>query len=161
MDSANRRPRTPEVCSPKANVPAKGPKPTAISSSAAHTSSGVLRKALSSSRVAARQCAGSCAWALLAGSASARPSSTANKVPNADMARVSSEAISTLLMKTVPISGCKSSPKKRPILAAASHDQNCAHCKFNVAKLATTSSTTPSISQKALQRASNSLGGNL
>ena len=43
----------------------------------------------------------------------------------------------------------------------ASHDQNCAHCRLSVAKLAITKTTTPNTSQQALQRASNSLGGSL
>jgi hypothetical protein len=48
---------------------------------------------------------------------------------------------------------------KRPMLRAASSEKNCAHCRSSDQKLATTSTSRPSVNQQALQRASNSGGG--
>ena len=159
MASANSRPSTPEVCRASASVPAKGPRPAAISSSAAHTSSGTERSAFSSRRVGARPRAASPSCRRLAGSASASPPTAASSVPSADIASVSQVPTSTLCRKGPERSGGKNSARKRPMLRAASSDRNCAHCRSRLQKLATTSASTAAVNQQALQRASNNGGG--
>ncbi|MCY1370722.1 hypothetical protein D9M69_578270 [compost metagenome] len=147
------------VCSASASVPAKGPSPAEISSSAAQTSSGMLRSALSSRRVGVRPCAASPSCSRLAGSASASPASAASSVPSADMASVSQVPSATFFRKSGEVSGGTNSARKRPMLCAASSDRNCAHCRSSDQKLATTSSTRAALNQQALQRALNSGGG--
>ena len=142
-----------------ASVPANGPSPAAISSKVAHTSSGMLRRALSTSRVGPRQRAGSPSNALLAGRASARPSSTASKVPSADMASVSSVAHSSFCKNAGLVSGCSSSARNRPILASAGADTNCAHCRSSDQKLRPTSASAPAAThQQARQRLAEGRG---
>jgi hypothetical protein len=75
------------------------------------------------------------------------------------MASVSQAATATLCRKAGEVSGGKNSPTKRPMLAAASAEKNCAHCRSSDQKLATTSASRPTVNQQALQRASNSGGG--
>ena len=159
MLSANKRPSTPEVCSAKANVPASGPKPALISSSAAHTSSGMLRSIFNTARLMPRQRAGSSWCVLLAGTARAKPRMTASSVPSALMASVSSAAQTSLIKNLLLVSGTNNSPTNLPIRPAASTLKNWAHFKSSVQKLATVRQTRPNTNQHALQRAANSGGG--
>jgi len=130
-----------------------------MSSKPAHTSSGTARSAFSTRRVGARPWAGSASCMRLAGSASSSPPAAASNVPKADMASVSQVPWATLARKAGLVSGGKNSPTKRPMLRSASRLKNCAHCRSSVQKLATTSASTPTVNQQALQRASNSGGG--
>ena len=75
------------------------------------------------------------------------------------MARVSQAPMATLRRNSGDVSGGKNSPTKFPMLRSASSDRNWAHCRSRDQKLATTSTTMPSVNQQALQRASNSGGG--
>jgi len=109
------------VCNASARVPAIGPRPAAISSSEAQTSSGIARNAFSSIRVGTRQRA-ECVRA--AGNASSRPHSAASRVPSADMARVSPVALATLRTNAAEVSGGKNSARKRAIAAADSRDHS-------------------------------------
>ncbi|CAH0650332.1 hypothetical protein PSNVIR_04623 [Pseudomonas sp. Nvir] len=110
--SANNRPSTPAVCSARARVPALGPSPAASTVSAAHTSSGMARRALSSNRAA--PCNGQ-PKRPAAGSASSIPIIIANRVPSPDMARVSSAPCHTAFRCPADQSGCRKRPAYSPI----------------------------------------------
>ena len=159
MLSANKRPSTPDVCSAKASVPASGPKPALISSSAAQSSSGMLRSIFNTERVMPRHRAGSSWCVLLAGTARAKPKMTASSVPSALMASVSSAAQPSLAKNLLLVSGTNISPTNLPIRPAASTLKNWAHFKSSVQKLTTVRQTRPNTNQHALHRASNSGGG--
>ena len=161
MASANKRPSTPLVCSASARVPAMGPRPAEIKSKAAHTNSGMARRALSNQRVGLRSKAESWADMRLAGTASAKPSTAAMTVPSADMAKVSQAAQATLSTNTADRSGGKNSATKRPMLRAASIDTKAAQSSSSDTKLATTRTSRAAVNQQARQRALNRGGGNL
>ena len=84
---------------------------------------------------------------------------TASSVPTADMASVSSDAISSLRMNSGLPSSCVSSARKRPILRNAPSDRNFAHCRSSDQKLSVINTTTPRTNQQALQRAVKKGGG--
>ena len=159
MASANSLPNTPLVCRASASVPAMGPKPAEIRSKAAHTNSGMARRALSNQRVGLRNQAESWDDMRLAGTAIAKPSIAAIAVPNADMARVSQAPQATLFTNTGDRSGGKNSATKRPMLRAASIDTKAAQSSSRDTKLATTNTSKPAVNQQARQRALNRRGG--
>ena len=119
------------------------------------------RSRFSKKRVGARAQPRSAACSRLAGSASARPQAAAKAVPRADMASVSAVPTATLRRNAGLKSGGKNSPRNRAMLAAASCEKNCAHCRSSDQKLATTRSNNPALNQQALQRASHKGGGSL
>ncbi len=129
MDSAKSLPSTPDVCKARANVPAKGPKPTDIKIRAAHTNSGIERKAFNSKRVSVLKRAGSalCVW--LADKAKKIPKIAAIKVPRADMAIVSMDATKTFCKKDESKLGASNSPKKRLIKVQLRSENKRCSCK--------------------------------
>jgi len=88
-------------------VPANGPRPAAITISAAHTSSGTLRSTLSASRAASR---GARPKRPAAGSASRLAAPTASRVPIAATAKVWSAPHAALSTNAEERSGGKNSP---------------------------------------------------
>jgi hypothetical protein len=138
-----------------------GPRPAEINNSAAQTSSGIARKALSSQRVGLRSQAGSCFDMRLAGTAKAKPKTAAMMVPSADMASVSQAAETTLLTNLGDISGGKNSAIKRYMLRPASKDAKEAQSRSKDTKLEMTNTSKASVNQQALHRASNKGGGSL
>ena len=165
--SVNKRPSTPVVCAAKASVPAKGPSPAEIKSKAAHTNSGMDRRALSSTRMSLLTSSGRDACDIsthpagrLASSAKPAAINAAKSVPKADMASVSTVAPATFRKNLGFRSGGKNSARNRPMLRAASKEKNCAHCKSKVRKLATTNAKRQSPTHQTLRRASKKGGGN-
>jgi len=138
-----------------------GPSPAEINKSAAQTSSGIARKALSSQRVGLRSQAASCFDMRLAGTAKAKPMTAAMMVPSADMASVSQAAETTLLTNLGDTSGGKNSAMKRYMLRPASMDAKAAQSRLSDTKLAMTNTSKATVNQQALHRALNKGGGNL
>ena len=138
-----------------------GPRPAEINNNAAHTSSGIARKALSSHRVGLRSQAASCLDMRLAGTAKAKPKTAAMMVPSADMASVSQAAETTLLTNLGDISGGKNSARKRYMLRPASRDAKEAQSRSRDTKLAMTNTSKATVNQQALHRALNKGGGSL
>ena len=86
---------------------------------------------------------------------------TAIIVPSNDIAKVSSEAIQSLVTKVLEKSGDINSPINFPMSLADSKLKSCAHWRLSDQKLAIVSKINPKTNQQALQRASKSLGGRL
>jgi hypothetical protein len=96
-------------------VPAKGPRPTEINKSAAHTNSGMDLRAFSNHLAGVLKIAVSLELVLLAGRASMMPSAAASNVPTADIAIVSNDAIRIFDKNVGLILGDKSSLKNLAI----------------------------------------------
>ncbi len=157
MLSANSRPSTPLVCSASASVPENGPSPAAISSSAAHTSSGIERSTFSAVRVAPRSTGVAIerwpSWLrALAPRASARPASAASSVPSRDMASVSSVPSNVRRRKPAEDSGGKKLAANLPSDCIAPRDRKSDQRRSSVAKLRNTSAATQSPIQRSAWR---------
>ncbi|MCY1372254.1 hypothetical protein D9M69_594490 [compost metagenome] len=100
------------MCSDSASAPANGPMPAASTISAAHTSSGTLRRKLSTKRAPWRS---GPPMRPEAGSASTAPATAASTVPSADTASVCSAPWPTLARNSGDTSGGKNSAMNLPM----------------------------------------------